>query len=86
MDTFLTILGVFAAGAGAWFAARAANRTSSSVAEIERGRRYSELTPQFAINITGAAGIDENATIYFELVGPPGPGDLGEVRPCRAEC
>ena len=86
MDLTIAILGVvatlIAAGAavGSWRAALASNKTGSRLAEIEHSRRHTELTPQFAITITQAAGNDDNAIIHFELIGPPGLGSLDEIR------
>ncbi len=66
------------AACGAWAAASAANRTSTSLAAIERDRWHADLTPEF--DIACRAVSSTRAELRVELVGPVGLDRLEEVR------
>jgi len=52
-------------------AAARSNAAAETMAEIERGRQYRELTPRLRVTITGSnPGVDD-LTMHVELVGPP---------------
>lgn len=64
------------AAIAAWRASKEANATAASVAQIERDRWHTELTPQLQVRLTPAdAGIDPGLFVRFE-----GPAALGSLR------
>ncbi|MER7952036.1 hypothetical protein ABTY59_32060 [Streptomyces sp. NPDC096079] len=61
-----------------WKTAQRAHGTAESVAQIERDRWHTELTPQFAARIVGQDGRLEGLDVRFN--GPVGLGRLDAVR------
>jgi hypothetical protein len=64
------------AAIAAWRASKEANATAAAVAQIERDRWHTELTPQLQLRLTPAdAGIDPGLLVRFK-----GPASLGSLR------
>ncbi|WP_146065875.1 hypothetical protein [Streptomyces sp. SM13] len=61
------------AGAAAWRTALAANRTADSVAQIERDRWHTEMTPHIKLAVTTERGWPE-LLVHFD-----GPAPLGTI-------
>jgi len=62
------------AAAASWRAAVNSNKTSSSLAEIERERRHAELTPQFEVRCE-----KYNDNIFYLYLWLRGPADLERI-------
>lgn len=59
----------------AWFAARRSNATADAVAQIERDRWHTELTPKFDVTATELGPGTNKASLRITLKMPPGlPG------------
>jgi hypothetical protein len=59
----------------AWFAARRSNTTAEAVAQIERDRWHTELTPKFDVTATELGPGTNKASLRITLKMPPGlPG------------
>jgi hypothetical protein len=71
-----TAIGTVAIAMGAFYIGSRANRATSSMESIERGRRHGELTPRLRVTCVGVNGGTDELAMRVYLAGPPALDEL----------